>query len=98
MTERPLRETIPGLPAEHGTPYAEARTAGARPPLTDLHWFFDAGAPLERRRAPARTLALARALFERLSGAADEGAAAGLGERIVTDELLRSEADRDQNV
>ena len=98
MTERPLRETIPGPPAEHGTPYAEARTAGARPPLTDLHWFFDAGAPLERRRAPARTLALARALFERLSGAADEGAVAGLGERIVTDELLRSEADRDQNV
>ena len=64
----------------------------------DLHWFLDDGRPPAERDAPARTIALASSLFERLSSADAAHARETLAERIVTDEVLRREADRDQNV
>ncbi len=98
MTEQPNRETISGVPAGLDRMSPDQRAASARAAIPDLHFFFDAGVALELRRAPARTLALARSLAASLAPVAEGEAAASLRERIVTDELLRAEADRDQNV
>ena len=80
----------------------EQRASAARSAIPDLHFFFDEDHPLAGREAPARTRSLAVSLFEALSAVerrgADEPAAGTLRERIVTDSLLRAEADRDQNV
>ncbi|MEO5618293.1 MAG: FAD-binding protein [Candidatus Eisenbacteria bacterium] len=73
--------------------------------MPDLNAFFDGGRAIEGRTAPARSLELAKSLFAALGNIADDSPAARLGTRtetlavrIVTDELLRTEADRDQNV
>jgi FAD/FMN-containing dehydrogenase/ferredoxin len=107
MTEKPIRKTIPGISPELERPGPDTRAAAGKPaspgtPRTpdtrDLHFFLDGDLPLEQRRAPTRTLALARALAESLALVAEGDGAATLHQRIVTDELLRHEADRDQNV
>src|SRR5262245_1781201 len=75
----------------------EPRRSAIRARIPDLNFFFAPGTPLDQREAPERTRRLARALHAALVeavGAAD----ASLPERIVTDALLRGEADRDQNV
>ena len=66
----------------------------------DLHWFLDDGRAPADREGPARTIALATSLYERLQGlgGANERHAATLPQRIVTDATLRAEADKDQNV
>ncbi len=98
MTQTPDRETIPGPPPELERASPEPRATGTRAAIPDLHFFLDAGVPLEQRRAPERTLAMARSLAEAIAPAAEGEAPASLAERIVTDALLRGEADRDQNV
>ena len=75
----------------------EERAAAVRSAASDLHYFFDGGLPFDEREAPPRTRELALSLYEALSPQA-EARAATLRERIVTDRLLREEADRDQNV
>ncbi len=81
----------------------DQRAAAARSAIPDLHFFFDEDRALGERAAPERTRALAVEIHRALSeverhGAAQESSAGTLRERIVTDALLRSEADRDQNV
>jgi len=98
MTEKPIRETIPGLPPEPKRSSPDPPAAAGRTGIPDLHFFLGGDLPIERRRAPARTLALARSLAASLAPVAEGDGAGSLRERIVTDELLRGEADRDQNV
>ena len=75
---------------------------GEPPPASDLpadlHWFLDDGRPPGQRDAPARTLALAASLYERHLAGDGAQSRSTLAQRIVTDDLLRREADRDQNV
>ncbi|HEY3217362.1 MAG TPA: FAD-binding protein [Candidatus Eisenbacteria bacterium] len=108
MTEPSFLETTVRLPqAEFARLPPEQRASLVRPLIPDLNFFFDQGLPFEQRNAPPRTRDLARSLWEALArdagggGGHAGGAEAvppGLAERIVTDELLRAEADRDQNV
>ena len=74
------------------------RAAAVRESIPDLHFFFDEGRPLAEREAPQRTRAMAQSLRQALEADAEVGAPKNLLERIVTDTLLRTEADRDQNV
>ncbi len=77
----------------------EQRAPLIRSAVPDLHFFFDQGRPLAERDAPARTRSLASSLRETLAAVLGDTPATGaLGERIITDAFLRSEADRDQNV
>lgn len=78
----------------------DQRSSALRAAIPDLNFFFDEARPPDEREAPPRTRALARSLFEALHAAAgeDAGAAASLRERVITDDFLRGEADRDQNV
>ncbi len=95
---KPLDE-VAALPPE---PRANAVHAA----FPDLHFFFDDGQPIEGRDVPERSRTLARSLFDTLSAAPPTGeaparaasTAASLRERIITEDLLRAEADRDQNV
>src|SRR5262245_36811341 len=100
MTQPSFLSRVFGQPLDAflGLGHAQ-RAAAVRESIPDLHFFLDEGRPLEARDAPPRSLALARSLREALEGA-PEGAepAALLRERIITDALLRAEADRDQNV
>src|SRR5262245_25943783 len=72
--------------------------AAIRESIPDLHFFFDEGRPLEARDAPPRTRALAQTLRQAVEADPEAGASPSLRERIITDALLRGEADRDQNV
>ena len=83
----------------------DQRAGVIRAAVPDLNDFLDGGASIESRPAPARTLDLAKSLHAALEGIDDESPAARLGTRlntlaarVVTNELLRTEADRDQNV
>jgi FAD/FMN-containing dehydrogenase/ferredoxin len=80
--------------------HPDQRSSALRTAIPDLNFFFDEGRLLTERDAPARTRALAQSLFEALQAPAgeDAAAAASLRERVITDALLRREADRDQNV
>jgi glycolate oxidase len=90
----------------HPTPPAAPRSSfptGAEPApdgVADLHAFLDDGLPLGERRAPRRSRDLAARLHERLAAVPGRSAhlTGTLAERIITDDLLRAEADRDQNV
>jgi len=73
----------------------DQRAALVRPAFPDLNAFFGPNQTPEERDAPERTRTLARGLLDALSG---DHAAPALSERIITDALLRGEADRDQNV
>jgi FAD/FMN-containing dehydrogenase/ferredoxin len=85
-------ETFVGL--SHGQ-----RAAAIRESIPDLHYFFDEGRPLGERDAPERTRALAQSLRQALEDEPEGGGPPkDLRERIITDALLRTEADRDQNV
>ena len=94
-----------GAPSDLTDPAAVRSSfpTGAEPApeaVADLHCFLDDGLPPAGRRAPRRTRDLATRLFERLSElpGRSERQTATLERRIVTDHLLRAEADRDQNV
>ena len=99
MTKDSFLERTVGHPLNEFTQLTSEQRAGiVRHKIPDLHFFFDEGRPLGERAAPRRTLELAQSLFQALAEERDEAARAGLAERIVTDALLRREADRDQNV
>ncbi len=96
MTEPTQLEIRPEAP--RADPVSHAAEAGAKSPSAgppDLHAFLNRDRDPGAREAPRRTRELAASLFAELDRA---GAASGLAERIVTDALLRHEADRDQNV
>ena len=83
----------------------DQRSGIIRAAVSDLNAFLDDGRALDQREAPERTRELAKSLFQALENIADDSPAARTGtrnatlaERIVTDALLRDEADRDQNV
>jgi len=93
LSAEPLASPKLGTPA----PIVPSSTESAHP---DLHAFLHDRRPLGERDAPAHTVELAVSLRDFAAGA--EGMpprlAATVEERIVTDEFLRREADRDQNV
>ena len=100
MTEPSFFRRVFGQPLETfvGLSHTQ-RAAAVRESIPDLHFFFDEGRPFEQRDVPPRTRDLAQSLLEALENEPDgDGASASLRERIVTDALLRNEADRDQNV
>ena len=76
------------------------RASAIRQKVSDLHFFMHDGQPLAARAAPQQTLRLASGLAERLSQMEPQPAddAASRHDRIITDPVLRAEADRDQNV
>jgi FAD/FMN-containing dehydrogenase/ferredoxin len=76
----------------------EQRAGAIRRAVPDLNWFFDEGRPFTDRQAPPRTKELAQSLYQALMPVERDAKAKTLDQRIVTDDLLRSEADRDQNV
>ena len=76
----------------------EQRAVTIRRAVPDLNIFFDEGRPLGKRDAPRRTSDLAASLFDALTPIERDAPARTLDHRIITDELLRGEADRDQNV
>jgi FAD/FMN-containing dehydrogenase/ferredoxin len=100
MTEPSFLSRIIGQPLEAFTALGHAQRAAAiRESIPDLHFFLDEGRPLAERDAPERTRVLAQSLLKALEKEPEaNGAPAHLRERIVTDALLRNEADRDQNV
>ncbi len=99
MTDSFLEQTIGQTLGAFTQLAVEQRNPAIRAAIPDLQFFIDQGLPLERRNAPARTLELARSLYEALRALPEEGGASRtLLHRIVTDEFLRGEADRDQNV
>jgi FAD/FMN-containing dehydrogenase/ferredoxin len=98
MTKPSFLERLVGSSLAEFTRLApEPRGALAREKIPDLHAFFDEDRPLSERRAPRRTLELAQSLLAALNPP-DGPAARAIELRIVTDTLLREEADRDQNV
>jgi len=83
----------------------DQRSGVIRAAVSDLNAFLDDGRALDQREAPERTRVMAQSLHAALEGIADDSPAARTGvrtatlaERLVTDPLLREEADRDQNV
>ena len=82
----------------------DQRAGVVRAKISDLNFFFDEGAALESRDAPARTRAMAASLWSALAPGGKAEAqlealqTASLRERLVTNDALRGEADRDQNV
>ena len=77
----------------------EARAHAVHAAIPDLNFFFDDGRAIADRDAPPRTRALAQSLYAALAEASPgDGASRTLRERIITNALLRAEADRDQNV
>jgi FAD/FMN-containing dehydrogenase/ferredoxin len=71
-----------------------------RPRIPDLHAYLNGGLAPSARDCPALTRELAVSLEAAVASLHDEGAPAlaSLPDRLVTDELLRREAERDQNV
>ena len=96
MTAAPVDPQTPALPRTSFPSGAEPAPEG----VGDLHAFLDDGLPPGERRAPRRSRELAAQLHERLAALPGRSVrlTATLAERIVTDDLLRTEADRDQNV
>ena len=107
MSPAPVSPRIPLLERELGLSLTDflalppnERANAAREAVADLHEFIDAGATIEDRAEPTKTIELARSLFDAVAQAHDYDAAArrALAGRVVTDGLLRRECDRDQNV
>ena len=77
----------------------EQRGPLVRSAIPDLHYFFDEGREFADREAPARSREIAAALYRAMeSVGSPDTVTRTLRERIITDALLRTEADRDQNV
>ena len=77
--------------------------SGAEPApggVADLHAFLDEGLPPGARRAPRRSRERAAQLLARLVALPGHSRrhTATLPQRLVTDDVLRAEADKDQNV
>ena len=68
--------------------------------VADLHAFLDEGLAPGARRAPRRSRELAAQLLARLAALPGHSRrhSATLSQRLVTDDVLRAEADKDQNV
>jgi glycolate oxidase len=100
MTQPSFLERVAGQSLDAFTALThEQRAAAVRTAIPDLHTFFDDGRAPAGREAPRRTLELAASLLAVLSAeAGDDGGGHTRDARIVTDALLRREADRDQNV
>src|SRR4029450_5235567 len=99
MTKDSFLERTGGHPLDEFTKLTSEQRAGiVRAKIPDLHFFFDEGRSPGMRSAPSRTHELAHSLFQALAAGRADAARSGLMERIVTDSLLRQEADRDQNV
>lgn len=102
MSQSSFLETLTGHSLEAFTALSsEQRASAVRKSVVDLHGFLDDGVAPGERDAPGRTRMLAQSLFEDLSAREHATARlddASLPHRIVTDALLRREADRDQNV
>jgi len=75
----------------------DSRAHAAKSAVADLNFFFDEGRGFEDLDLPPATRDLAKSLFEALGPTTGQDGKS-LRERIVTDALLRGEADRDQNV
>src|SRR5690349_20426469 len=98
MTDAPDHDKLFGQPlSEFERLSPDQRAHVVRGAVADLHYFFDGGRKFSEREAPTRTRTLAQSLFQALGGDTETPEKA-LAERIVTDGLLRSELDRDQNV
>ena len=100
MTQPSFLERVVGQPFDAFTALShEQRAAAVRAAFPDLDFFFDEGRPVGEREAPPRTRELATSLLEALQAVPDsEAATRTLPARIVTDGVVRGEADRDQNV
>ena len=84
-------------------PLSTSFPSGADPApegVADLHAFLDDGLPPGERRAPRRSRELAAQLLARLAALPGRSRrhTATLAQRLVTDDVLRAEADKDQNV
>jgi len=84
-------------------PLSTSFPSGADPApegVADLHAFLDDGLPPGERRAPRRSRELAAQLLARLAGLPGRPRrhTVTLPQRLVTDDVLRAEADKDQNV
>src|SRR5262249_15291276 len=75
-----------------------ARGETIREKFPDLHAHVDGGLPVEERKLPSLVAERARALKAALADAADDSSRATLAARILTDQRLRSEYRKDQNV
>lgn len=75
----------------------DRRADAARRTVSDLHAFVQGAGALETRGAPQRTLELAQGLASALDREG-LGSRPDSGQRLITDNLLREECDRDQNV
>ncbi len=96
MTAMPFDPRIPA-------PLRTSFPSGADPApegVADLHAFLDDGLPPGARRAPRRSRELAAHLLARLAALPGRPPqlTATLPQRLVTDDVLRREADKDQNV
>jgi len=95
---------VTALPSDPRTaPQRTSFPSGADPApegVADLHAFLDDGLPPGERRAPRRSRELAAQLLARLAAlpGIPRQHAATLPQRLVTDAVLRGEADKDQNV
>ncbi|MEM7305858.1 MAG: FAD-binding protein [Planctomycetota bacterium] len=92
-----LQRTV-GMPLEDFVNQpVDRRAEGAREALADLHDLFDESRPFAERDEPERTRELAQSLLDALERGGSDARKQRMA-RIVTDGLLRSECDRDQNV
>ncbi|HEY2953710.1 MAG TPA: FAD-binding protein [Candidatus Eisenbacteria bacterium] len=100
MTQPSFLARVVGQPLDSLVGLSPAqRAAAVRDSIPDLHAFLDDGRSFEEREAPPRTRELARSLLAALEAEPEgEGPPKNLRERIVTNALIRGEADRDQNV
>jgi len=101
-TRRPSADpaTAAGDSAARRSSFPSSTDTRPRPAIADLHAYLNGGLPPAARACPPLTRDMAVALEAAVAALHDEGspALASLGDRLVTDESLRREAERDQNV
>ena len=93
-----LEQVLGQSPKDFAALSPEQRAGAVRRAIPDLNFFFEQGKSFSVRQAPRRSADLAGSLLQALISLERDGAAQTLDHRIITDELLRREADRDQNV
>src|SRR5258705_2012539 len=100
MTDLSFFSRIVGQPlSEFSELHPDQRASALRGAIPDLNFFFDEGRAPAERDSPARTRTLAHSLEEALRAeAGDDANAASQRSRLITNAVLRGEADRDPNV